>query len=115
MVCDPCVVCGAATWTDSDVSGWYVYIEAAPGASVFVNGVEIGGSSIQKFAASLKSSAAPPPTPRRTLLSHGDRIVIGVTHYTRFHNPRDAASSSDTLMDWPAVNEVHSLSLLRVS
>ncbi len=87
-----------------------MYLEAQPGASVFVNGVEIGGSSTQRFAASLKSTSAPPPTPRRVLLNHGDRVVIGVTHYTRFHSPRDAAPST-LLMDWTAVNEVCALCL----
>ena len=100
----------AATWTDADVSGWYVYLDSQPGASVFVNGAENGGSSTQRFAASLKSTSAPPPTPRRVLLNHGDRVVIGVTHYTRFHSPRDAAPST-LLMDWTAVNEVRAVFL----
>jgi hypothetical protein len=88
------LACVCATWArtaDWDLGGWYVYISAQPGASVFVNGVEVGGRG--------------KPAGSRTLLTHNCRIVVGVSHYLRFHNAAGAAGGEEP-KDWAFANDV---------
>jgi hypothetical protein len=75
-----------------NLGGWYVYAVPAPNASVYVNGVEVGGRG--------------KPAGSRTLLSHGCRVVVGVSHYFRFHNPTAAGAAAVELKDWSFANEV---------
>jgi hypothetical protein len=95
----------AADWRDSDVTGWYVYLQPKPGVSVYVNGEEIGTLGNRLGSSVVGGSGMSTPQTRRVLLTHGDRLVIGVTHYIRFHNPSDPDAQSATLADWTTVNE----------
>ena len=103
-VCMYVCVC-AADWRDSDVSGWYVSLQAEPGASVYVNGVEVGSGGF--------ASGPSGGRPTKVLLHTGDRVVIGVTHYVRYHNPNDTAAVAP-LADWNAVNDVRGRRRFRV-
>lgn len=59
---------------------------------MYVNGVEVGGKG--------------KPAGSRTLLTHNCRIVVGVSHYLRFHNPGTAGAVEEDPKDWAFANEV---------